>query len=178
MSGERINIMGKGAPLKVLGVVLDLVQAALAILLIALVTWKMMRVRVDRRDLEFDTRCLLDGSGGKGAFNGMTFCVYAVIVGLVSLIAKALLACLGRCVACVTAGACGIKDFFSIATDVLLAVWWGIAFALFVQRGIAANDRGFPEETARNGIIATAFGALLSFSLDIVFTVCGLTSSN
>ena len=171
--------MGSGkTPFKILGVVLDIMQSALAILLVALVSWKMLRVNISKSEFNFDTKCLLDGSAKDGILTGVSFCAYAIAVGVVSLVANCLLSLMKMCLGCLTAGACGIKDFFSILSDTLLAIWWGVAFALIVQRGTDANEKGFPEETARNGIIATAFGGMMSFVLDIVFTVCGLVASS
>ncbi len=167
--------IAKGAT-KVIGFVLDLVQTALAILVIVLVSWKMMQV--SRTEvLKIKTKCLLDGSGQTGTLRGTQFCVYALAVGFVSLIASSLLGCANRCLGCITANACGITNFVSIVIDAVLLVWWAIAFILFANRGIAANNANFPQEPARNGIIAAAFGAALSFALDIIFTACGIAAS-
>lgn len=159
---------------RVLGMALDLVQAALAILVVVLVTWRM--VRVSRNNLTITSRCLLDGTDQKGPLRGASFCAYAVAVGIISLIATAILRCANRCLGCVTANACGITNFGEILIDIVLFTWWAIAFALFANRGVPANHKNFPHESARNGIIAAAFGAAASFALDVVFTVCGIAS--
>lgn len=154
---------------------LDIVQAVLAILVVFLVTWKMMKVSVVNTSVQ--TRCLLDGTEKTGALRGAAFCGYAVAVGIISLIATAVLRCANRCLGCLTANACGITNIGEILIDIVMFAWWAVAFALFANRGLPANNKNYPEEPARNGIIAAAFGAAVSFALDVVFTVCGMAST-
>lgn len=167
--------MAKTAPMRVASAVLNLVQFALALLVIVLVSWKMMRVNVD--NLQVNSRCLIDGSGKSGSLRGVRFCAYLIGVGVVSIVASAVLGCATKCLSCLTANVCGISGFVSIIIDAALGLWWAVAFALTVTRGVAANKAGYPEVDARNGIIAATFFASLSFFLDILLTLRGLTAS-
>lgn len=160
---------------RVLGMALDIMQVALALLVVVLVTWKMMRF-ARGPGISVNTRCLLDGTGKSGRLRGMEFCVYAAAVGIISLIATSILRCANRCLGCLTANACGMTNFGEIIIDILLFVWWAIAFALFSNRGIAANNKNFPQTSSRNIVIASAFGCAASFALDVLFTVCGIAS--
>lgn len=169
------------ATTRVAGLVLDLVQAALALLVVVLVSWKMFRVTrtdlVSFKSLPVKVGCLLDGTGKTGMLHGTRFCVYMLAVGLISLIATSVLRCANRCLGCITADACGITNFVSILIDALLLAWWAVAFVLVVSRGQAANKANLSQEPARNGIIAASFGAAFSFFLDILFTTCGIAAS-
>ncbi len=161
---------------KILVAALNLVQAALALLVVVLVAWKMMNV--ERKGLQVNASCLLDGTGKTGRLRGTEFCVYAIAVGLVSLIATAILRCANSCLGCMTANACGITNFGSMLIDIVMFVWWALAFALFFNRGVAANNATpqYPEKPSRDIIIAAAFGNAASFALSVVLTACGMAS--
>lgn len=159
---------------KIFVAALNLIQAALAILVVVLVSWKMMNVT--RQGLRVNAKCLLDGTGKTGRLRGTEFCIYAIAVGLVSLIATAILRCANSCLGCMTANACGITNLGSMLIDIVMFAWWALAFALFVNRGVPANNAKYPHEHERNIIIAAAFGNAASFALSTILTACGLAS--
>lgn len=156
---------------------LHILQVLFALLVVVLVVWKM--IRVDRQQaLKFHTRCLLDGTGQSGRLRGVEFCIYAVSVGIISLIATAVLRCANGCLGCLTFNACGIANFGSMLIATVMFAWWIIAFALFLDRGIPANEKAIGDVGARNVIIASSFGAAASFFLEVVFTCCGMSAGS
>lgn len=168
--------MGKSAPIKIFGVALDILQIVFAILVITLTSWRLLNVNVEGFDV--DTKCLLDGSSGDGVLTGSKFCIYAIMVGVISLLANIIFGCVGKIFKCITANVCGASRIIQILGDTALGVWWTVAFVFFIQRGTAANNLDWPETAARNGVIAGSFGGLISFFLDVVVTVCGMAGSS
>lgn len=167
--------MAKSAAVSVLGVTLDLLQAAFALVVLVVTSWKLFDGNVD--GFKIDGSCLLDGSGSSDAISGTRFCVFAVAVAVISLIANFVFSCVGKVFKCVTLNACAASKLVSIVGDTALGVWWTVAFALFVRRGTAANSLGWPERSARDGVIAASFGAMVAFYADVVVTVCGMVMS-
>lgn len=158
---------------KVLKAALHLLQAALAILIVVLVVWRMMRVSKGT-GIQLNVQCWLDGTGKTGPLYGTTFCVFAICVALVSLIASGILRCANSCLGCLTANACGIANFGEMIIDIILFTWWAVAFALFLNRGVPANNKGWEREHPRNIIIAAAAGEAVSFALSVLLTCCGM----
>lgn len=161
---------------KILGVALDILQFVFAALVVVLVSWKLTNVSITNLT-NVNSNCLLDGTDSEGPISGVGFCVYAIIVGLVSIIANAIFTCIGNCANCVTLKACMANKVVGILGDTLLAVWWGLAFALFVRRGTTANELDWPERTARDGVIAAAFGGMLSFAGDVIVSIIAIARS-
>lgn len=166
---------GKPKALSILGVALDLLQIGFALLVTVLITWKLMNV--ERQGVELKSSCLLDGSDSSDFLTGSAFCVYGVVVAVVSIIVNAVFGCLRKITKCVTLNACAASNIVSVIGDAALGVWWAVAFALFVRRGTAANGLGWPERDARNGVIASAFGAMAAFWADVVVTIVGIAMS-
>lgn len=148
---------------------LDLLQIAIAIGVVVLTSWRLLNVKVD--NLNFDSSCVLDGSGSTDAISGTRFCAYAIAVGIVSLLVSVIFGCVRNVFKCVTLDACAASQLVSLLGDALLAIWWGVAFALFVKRGTAANDIGLPNRTERDGVIALGFGGTVVFALDALITI-------
>lgn len=59
-----------------------------------------------------------------------------------------------------------------VVGDTALTIWWAVAFAMFVRRGSAANELGWPQRAARDGVIAAAFGGMIAFAADVLVTIC------
>jgi len=159
---------------KVFKMALHLVEAILAILIVVLVVWKMMRVSPAKDRLAVNIQCYLDGTGKKGRLYGNEFCIYAICVAIVSLLATAILRCANSCLGCLTANACGIAHLGEMIIDLILFTWWAVAFALFLNRGVPANNLGYEREGPRNIIIAAACGEAVSFFLSVLLTCCGM----
>lgn len=164
----------KPKALSVIGVALDLLQIAFAIIVTVLVSWKLTGIEVD--GVQLKSSCLLNGSDD-GFLSGSAFCVYGILVGVISLIANAIFGCLRSFTKCITLNACAASSIVSVIGDTALGIWWAVAFALFVKRGTDANDLGWPERSARDGVIACAFGAMIGFWADVVITIVGVAMS-
>lgn len=164
--------MVKSKVTTVIGFALDILQMIFALVVVALTSWKLLDIEVE--GVRFASSCYLDGSGKTGAFTGTQFCVYAIAVGIVSFVANAIFGCIKHICKCVTMNACAASNIVGIIGDTVLGVWWVIAFALFVQRGTAANGLLFPERGARNAVIASSFGAFAAFFADVFVTVCSM----
>lgn len=183
---------------KVLGVILDLLQVAIALAVIVLTAWKLLDIQVHTENLTPDnlfdndntnntnnnnttdnnnnsiigTGCVLDAPDeDDNEPAGISFCLYAIGVGVVSLVVNTVFACVRNVVKCVSCDACAVSRVVAIVGDVALAVWWGVAFALFVRRGGQANDAGLPNKTERDGVIALAFGGMTAFAVDAIITL-------
>lgn len=63
------------------------------------------------------------------------------------------------------------SNIVDVIGDTALTVWWAIAFAMFVRRGTAANELGWPQRAARDGVIAAAFGGMLAFAADVLVSI-------
>lgn len=172
---NRVVTMGnKPKALSVIGVALDLLQILFAMIVLVFVSWKLTGVEIE--GLELKSSCLLNGSDA-GFLSGSVFCIYAILVGVISLIANAIFGCLSKVTKCVTLNVCAASSFVSVIGDTALGVWWAVAFALFVRRGTAANDLGWPERGARDAVIASAFGGMIAFWADVVITIVGVIMS-
>ncbi|KAI0562195.1 hypothetical protein FGB62_64g144 [Gracilaria domingensis] len=158
--------MAKKPVTKVLSLALDLIQIACALVVIVVTSWRLLKI--DRDGLDFQSTCLLDGSGRDGTFTGTQFCAYVIVVGGISLIFNAIVGCARNIFRCITAGACGASRLISIAGDTILTIWWGVAFYFVVRRGVAANNADWPERAARDGVIAATFGAMAAYAADII----------
>ena len=169
--------MPKSTPLKIIRLALDLLQIALAILVVVLVSWRLIKISDFKVD-DVKVECLLDGSEDTGAFTGTGFCIYAIAVGVISLIASAIFGCIRNCFKCITANVCGASRIIDIVADTALGVWWTVAFVFFLRRGTAANGLDWPEKAARDGVIAASFGALASFFADVIVTICSMAVSS
>lgn len=152
------------------GAVFDLLQIAIAIAVIVLTSWRLLKIDV-RGPSEIETVCVLDGSNSSDFISGTRFCAYAIAVGVISLLVSMIFGCVRNIFKCVTCNACAASRIVDIISDVALAVWWGAAFALFVRRGGAANDLGWPNRTERDGVIALAFGGMVTFIVDAAITM-------
>lgn len=165
---------GKPKALSVLGVALDVLQVGFAILVVVLVSWKLTNVSIE--GLSLKSSCILNGSDD-GFLGGAAFCAYAIVVGIASLVANAIFGCLRKLTNCLTLNMCAASSVVTVIGDTLLGVWWAFAFGLFVRRGTAANSLDLPERGARDGVIAAAFGAMISFFADVVITVVATAMS-
>lgn len=163
--------MGKSKGTSVIGAILDLLQIAIAIGVVVLTSWRLLDVSVDVEGKELQTTCVLDGSGSSDFISGNRFCAYAIAVGILSLLVSVIFGCIRNCFKCVTLNACAASNLIAIVNDAILTVWWAVAFTLFVQRGTAANDLGWPNRSERDGVIALAFGGILAFAIDAIVTV-------
>lgn len=161
----------------ILGVALDILQILFATAVVILVSWKLTNVDINIVGLDFNAQCLLDGSDGEPPFSGVRFCIYAAAVGVISLIVNVIFNCIIKFFKCITLNACFASNVLAIAGDIALAIWWGVAFALFVVRGTKANNLDWPERTARDGVIGCAFGALAAFAADAIVTIVGIAMS-
>lgn len=166
--------MAKPNVSSVLFAALDLLQIAFALVVIAITAWKLLNVDINIGETDFSSKCLLDGSKSDDALSGTRLCAYAIAVGVISLLVSIIFACIRNCVKCITLNACGANKIVSVVGDAALAVWWGIAFAILVRRGTAANNLNWPEKTARDGVIAASFGALAAFGIDCIGTIVSL----
>lgn len=160
----------KKGTFKVLGTALDILQIAFAVLVTALVSWRLLNVDVEGTNV--DSNCLLDGSVEPGLLPGSQFCIYAIAVGIISLLVSVIFGCIAKVFSCVTLNLCKANKIVDVVADIALGAWWTVAFVLFVRRGTDANEMGFPETPARNGVIAAAFGAMASFYTSAILTVC------
>lgn len=167
--------MAKKGAVKVVGVALDIIQIALAVVVIVLTSWKLLDLEVEGINVE--STCYLDGGGSDNKFSGTAFCIYAICVGVVSVIANAIFSCLTRIFKCLTLNACGCSKLLSVVTDSALGIWWLVAFVLFVQRGTAANELDWPERASRDGVIAASCGAMVAFFVDAIVSFYGVTLS-
>lgn len=165
--------MGKGPA--IVGAILDLLEVAVAITVVVLTSWRMLNVSVEGTNL--DTSCVLDGSGSDDLISGTNFCIYAILVGVVSLLALGIFKFVRKLFKCVTLNACSASRLVSIVGDVLQSAWWAVAFALFLRRGTAANDLDLPNQTERDAIIACAFGGMLFFAADVLTGIWDMKSS-
>lgn len=165
---------GKPRALSVVGVALDILQIVFAILVVVLVSWKLTNVEVD--GISVKSSCILNGSDDS-FLGGTGFCVYAIVVGLASLIVNVIFGCLRKLTKCLTLNMCAASNVVTVIGDTILGIWWAFAFGLFVKRGTAATNLGFPERGARDGVIAAAFGAMIAFFADVVVTVVGVAMS-
>lgn len=165
--------MGKGPT--IMGAILDLLEVAVAITVVVLTSWRMLNVDVEGTSL--DTSCALDGSGADDFISGTRFCVYAILVGVVSLVALGIFKFVRKLFKCVTLNVCAASRLVSIVGDLLQVAWWAVAFALFVRRGTSANDIGLPNRTERDAIIACAFGGMVFFALDVITGIWDMKST-
>lgn len=119
------------------------------------------------------TGCVLDAPDETdNELAGIKLFMYAIAVGVLSLVVNMVFACVCNVVKRVSCDACAASRVVDIVGAAAPAVWWGIAFALFVRRGGAANDAGLPNKTERDGVIALAFGGMTAFAADAVITLC------
>lgn len=176
--------MGKKKVVLLLSSALQILQRVAAIFLLVVTPWKLFRVggfdAKDTPDLVSSpgetfnktTQCLL--SPPLGGLTGSTFCVLVMIFGAATLLFGTLIACT-RCICrCASGNACGVANIATIAGDVALAIAWGIAFYLLLQRGRDANDAGFLEKGWRDGCIVMGLVGCVSFAVDafiLVFTL-------
>lgn len=172
--------MSKSKAVSILGVALDILQTLLALIVVITTSWKL--TNVDLTDIglngpKINTKCLFDGSNLEGPLTGTGFCAYAIAVGIISLLVNLVFSCIGKLCKCVTLNACFASKVVATVGDVILTVWWAVAFTLFVRRGTAANELGWPQRAARDGVIAAAFAAMLAFAADVVVSVIVIASS-
>lgn len=165
---------GKSALTTALSIIFSVLQLAFA-LVVGVVTGTKL-LDVDRTGIEFDTNCLLDGSKGSGFLTGTQFCVYAILVAIISVVATWIFGCIRHCFKCITFNACGASKLLDVVGNTILLVWWIVAFVLFFQRGRAANDLGWPEKQSRDWVIAASFGAAAAFLGDIIVSIVQLVS--
>ena len=151
---------------------LNILQVLFALVVVGVTSWKL--VDVDISAARLSSACALGKTDPGDTFDGSKLCVYAIAVGVVSLLVSIVLACIRNVVKCVTLNACGANKIVAVIGDAALAVWWGIAFAIVLSRGRAANAAGFEERAARDGVIAATFGAMAAFALDAVITIFDL----
>lgn len=176
---------------KIVGAILDLLQVAIALAVIVLTAWKLLDIKVNTENLNPDnllndkndsttnssneiigTGCVLDAPDeDDGEPSGITFCLYAIGVGVASLVVNMMFACVRNVVKCVSCDACAASRIVAVIGDVALAVWWGVAFALFVRRGGKANDADLPNRQERDSVIALAFGGMAAYAADAIITL-------
>lgn len=149
--------------------VLDLLQLIFSLLVIVLTAWRLTDFDVEGTSVS--SSCLLDGSKDSGFLTGTQFCAYAIVVGVVSFLVTAIFGCIRKIFKCITLNVCGASRIISVIGDIAVGVWWTVAFVLFVRRGRAANNLGWPERTARDGVIAASFGAMVAFYADAIVTI-------
>lgn len=167
--------MGKSTGLKILGVALDILQMVFALLVVVLTSWKLLNVSAE--GINLTSSCALDGSDSDDAISGTRFCAYAISVGVISFIASLIFTCIKNIFKCVTLNVCKASRVIAVIGDTALGIWWVVAFIFFVQRGTAANRLGWPERPARDGVIASAFGAMAAFFSDVIVTLCSAAQS-
>lgn len=165
---------GKSTVTTTLSIIFSVLQLVFAFAVAIIVGTKLLDV--DRTGLEFDTNCLLDGSKGTGFLTGTQFCVYAILVAVISVVATWVFGCVRHCFKCITFNACGASKLLDVIGNAVLLAWWIVAFVLFLQRGRAANNLGWPEKQSRDWVIAASFGAAAAFLGDIIVSVVQLVS--
>lgn len=181
--------MGKKGGVVLLSAALQILQKLAAVFLIIVVPWKLLEGDgfsvddvADLIDYPSDTviptiTCLLDPPTGDNFLNGSSFCIAIIAFAVATLVAGIVIAC-ARCICrCASANICGISNLVTIAGDVALAVAWGIAFYLLLQRGQDANAANLPMQGWRNACIATGMVGCLSYVLDAVVLLCALGPS-
>lgn len=158
--------------------VLNLFQVAFAILVVYITSARLLNVQAETKTSLY-SYCLLGDPANDSASDklaGSRLCIYAIAVGVIACIATLIVCCLRNLVKCATCDICGASRIVDIIADAALFLWWLIAFIIFVRRGTAANDAGVPRATERNAVIGIAFGAMLSFALDIAVTIWTMVS--
>lgn len=154
-----------------LEILLDIAQIAIAIAVVVLTSWRLFSVEVEGTSV--DGKCVLDGSESDDFLSGTRFCLYAIAVGVLSLLVNAVFGCVRGAFKCITLNACAASKFVTLVGDFVQVVWWGLAFALFLRRGRAANDLGYPNRTERDAVIGLAFGGMIAFAADAICAITG-----
>lgn len=149
---------------KIIGAILDLVQLTIAIAVTVLVIGPLTtNINVGDRKVS----CVLDESGS----NTTKLCVYAIFVGIVSLIANTVFVCARKIFKCATCDAFRLSRAVELVGDTAQAVWWGAAFAVLVRAGVRANAEDLPHMLERNAVIGLSFGGMLAFAADVGVTL-------
>lgn len=168
--------MGRKSAVSILSSALRLIQVGASIAIIVLVSAKLFKANLDTSEVispRFSTKCLLD-TGTSSFLPGAKFCVGLIVFAIASLLFSSVMSCAKVIFSCFTANVCGLSNIITVVTDVILAVLWGIAFVLTLRRGNAANDAGYPRRDYREGVIASAGIATISYALDSIVSLCGV----
>lgn len=181
--------MGKKHGALLLSTALQILQKLAAVFLIIVVPWKLFSgdgfsfkdvpdlIANPTETFESSTTCLLDPPTGDKFINGSAFCIVLIAFAVATLVAGIVISC-ARCICrCASANACGISNVVTIVGDVALAVAWGFAFYLLLQRGEEAKAANFPEQGWRDACIAMGMVGCLSYALDAVVLLCSLGPS-
>lgn len=156
---------------KVVGGVLDLIQLAIAITVTVLVIGP-LTTNLNLGDRKVS--CLLENGTSE---NSTRLCVYAIAVGIVSLLVNVVFVFTRKIFKCATCDAFRLSRAVDLVGDGVQTVWWGAAFAILVRAGTAANNVDMPHRMERDIVIGLSFGGMVAFAADIGVTIWSLCSS-